>query len=85
MKGRKTGGRVKGVPNRLTQSAREAFQLAFRATGGAQGLATWAADNRTEFYKLFARLIPIEVAGEGGGPVRVVFGGRYQQDGQPKP
>jgi hypothetical protein len=63
-------GRKAGVPNKLTKSAREAFQLAFVAVGGGTGLATWAKANPTEFYKLYARLIPVEHVGEGGtGPI----------------
>lgn len=57
------GGRKKGVPNKLTQSAKEAFQFAFTKIGGAEDLASWALENKTEFYKLFARLIPTEVEG----------------------
>lgn len=68
--GKKTGGRVKGTPNKTTASAREAFQHAFNGIGGAQALTNWARENQTEFYKLFGRLIPVEHSGEGGGPVQ---------------
>lgn len=53
-------GRPKGAKNKLTQCAKEAFEVAFDSLGGAKGLAMWAVDNQTEFYKLFARLIPVE-------------------------
>lgn len=69
--GRKTGGRKKGTPNKLTASAKQAFQFAFDEIGGARALAEWARENRTDFYKLFARLIPTEVTGEGGGAITV--------------
>jgi len=59
--GRKTGGRQKGTPNKITASARDAFAQAFDQIGGKDGLADWATENRTEFYKLFARLIPVEI------------------------
>jgi len=68
----KTGGRKKGSRNKFTVSAKEAFQKAFDATGGAVALAEWASDNRTEFYKLFSRLIPTEVNGPDDGPVQVL-------------
>ncbi len=58
MKGRKTGGRVRGTPNKLTGSARNAFALAFDSIGGAEGLSKWAKENQTDFYRLYARLIP---------------------------
>ena len=64
-KGTKTGGRVAGTPNKLTTSAKEAFALAFDAIGGGQTLATWATDNQTEFFKLYARLIPVDVNAKG--------------------
>jgi hypothetical protein len=54
-------GRVKGVPNKMTVAVKEAFELAFQSIGGEPALATWARRNRTEFYKLYARLIPVDV------------------------
>lgn len=63
-------GRAKGVPNKTTKSAREAFAIAFDGIGGAKSLTAWAMENQTEFYKLYARLIPQEHVGEGGtGPI----------------
>jgi hypothetical protein len=53
-------GRPKGTPNKLTRDARQAFQYAFEKVGGADQLAAWAKDNAGEFYKLFARLIPVD-------------------------
>jgi len=66
-------GRPKGVPNKITKSAREAFALAFEATGGWKGLSAWAQANPTPFYQLYARLIPVEHVGEGGeGPISTI-------------
>lgn len=36
----------------------EAFQESFELIGGVPGLAMWGAHNRTEFYKLYAKLLP---------------------------
>lgn len=68
-------GRPKGVPNKMTAAAKEAFQLAFDGVGGVDALVEWAQENRTEFFKLYARLIPVEQqhSGEGGSPLRVVI------------
>jgi hypothetical protein len=63
--GRKTGGRKKGVPNKLTMKAREAFQYAFDATGGPKQLAAWAADNYAEFVKLYSKTIPLDLTSNG--------------------
>lgn len=68
MKGKKTGGRTQGTPNKLTASAKEAFALAFDALGGYEAMVAWAKsdpDNRKVFYTLYARLIPVDVTTEG--------------------
>lgn len=78
-KGNAGKGRRKGVPNKITQSAREAFEYAFRAIGGGPALATWAKDNRTEFYKLYGKLIPQAV--EGSGEFTLVV--RYAERNEP--
>lgn len=71
---KKLGGRQPGSPNKVSKSAREAFTLAFEAIGGADALGKWARDNRTAFYQLYGRLIPVDVSGEGGEavPVKVI-------------
>lgn len=73
------GGRPKGTPNKMTASAREAFALAFDRSGGFAALTQWAKKNRTEFYKLYARLIPVEHVGAGGeGPIATVVKHIYE-------
>lgn len=72
-------GRQKGVPNKLTKSAREAFALAFEGIGGAPALVAWAKKNPTEFFKLYARLIPVEHVGAGGeGPIATIVNHIYE-------
>lgn len=51
--------RPKGSLNTKTIIAKEAFQKAFDLVGGVESLAEWAKENKTEFYKLYGRLIPI--------------------------
>lgn len=64
-KTRNKGGRPKGSLNKFTANAKQAFQAAFDELGGVAGLVTWAkADegkNLTDFYKLYARLIPTDL------------------------
>ncbi len=64
--GRKTGGRQKGTPNKTTTQAKEAIAKAYASIGGDDTFADWAKDNQTEFYKLFARLLPVEGPGADG-------------------
>lgn len=68
----KSGGRKAGVPNKLTRSVKQAFEFAFNELGGAEQLTAWARENLTEFYKLYAKLIPIhnELSGADGGPIK---------------
>ena len=39
-----------------------AFQKAFELVGGPIALAVWAMENRTDFYKLYARLLPSQAS-----------------------
>lgn len=54
-------GKKPGTLSRTTVAAKEAFQHAFDAIGGAEQLAEWARDNATDFYKLYGRLIPLDL------------------------
>lgn len=70
--GTKVGGRKKGTPNKFPAQAKENIIAVFTRLGGTAAMALWAADNRTEFYKLYGKLIPVEskVTGGDGPPVR---------------
>jgi hypothetical protein len=65
-------GRPKGALNKTTRAAKEAFTLAFENIGGAEALSEWARANQTDFYKLFARLIPTELSGPDGNAFRLI-------------
>lgn len=60
-KGKKTGGRRAGSPNRTTASVKAALKKAFDNLGGVPALVAWAKDDPGEFYKLYIKLLPIEV------------------------
>lgn len=59
-------GRVKGSANKSTIAAREMFQRAAQGLGGLPALIDWAKDEPGEFWKLYARLIPVEHTGAEG-------------------
>ena len=79
-KGRKTGGRVKGTPNKATAEVREA--IATFATANVKSMGEWlkAIDDPAKRLDLFLRALEYhvpklgrqEVVGdEDGGPVKV--------------
>jgi hypothetical protein len=55
--------RPKGSKNKVSGTAKENIIAVFTRLGGTAEMAKWAEDNQTEFYKLYARLIPTEVEG----------------------
>lgn len=57
-------GRPKGSENKTTAATKEALSLAFEGIGGVPRLTAWAEDNTTEFFKLWSKLLPMEVAGK---------------------
>jgi hypothetical protein len=57
------GGRPKGATNVATREIKQAFHEAFFERGGVKALLKWADENPTDFYRLAARLIPVELAG----------------------
>jgi hypothetical protein len=36
----------------------------FEMLGGNEGFAEWAIENRTEFYRHYSKLIPVQVTGD---------------------
>ena len=64
---RQGAGRPKGVPNKTTQSVKDAITEAFERRGGVPSLVAWAEENQTEFYKLWGRLLPTDVKLEHSG------------------
>ncbi len=73
-KGEKTGGRKKGTPNKLTASIRDAIEIAFEKAGGAEYLGRVAASDPRTFCALLGRVLPTQVTGEGGGPIKTEGG-----------
>ena len=61
----------KGSPNKLGALAKDNIAAVFNRLGGTAAMARWAEDNKTEFYRIYARLVPTQVTGEEGGPVKI--------------
>lgn len=72
-KGTAGPGRPKGIPNKNTQAAKDAIAQAAEALGGAKRLTAWAkedpANEKVFWGTIYPKLLPLQVSGEGGGPV----------------
>lgn len=55
---------------------RNAFDFTFALIGGQPAFALWAAQNQTEFYKLYSRLLPTQnnSAITANGPLTIITG-----------
>jgi hypothetical protein len=84
-KGTPGPGRKKGVPNKTTALLKDAILQAAEAAGGAEGmvgyLTSQAATNPGPFLALLGKVLPMQVVGEDGGPVKIEFVTIYE----PKP
>jgi hypothetical protein len=65
-------GRPKGVQNKVTATVKDNMLAVFNRIGGTASMAEWAKENRTEFYRLYSKLLPLQVTGEDGGPIETV-------------
>lgn len=70
-------GRPKGSPNKVTAAAKDAIAQAAEELGGFQRIVDWAKEDplneRAFWATIYPKLIPVQVSGEGGGPVAVTF------------
>ena len=67
----KIGGRKANGLNKITKAMKEANWLVYQGLGGHKAYLAWARENETEFRKIMARHIPVEVSGPEGGPIQV--------------
>lgn len=71
-KGQKTGGRVRGTPNKLTGAVKDMVLTALSNKGGVKYLERQADENPVAFMGLVGKVIPLQVAGDPENPVRTV-------------
>ena len=66
-------GRPEGSKNKVTQSMRQAWMDAFEGIGGVEALIEWGSKekNRTAFYSLASKLIPIDITTSEGLTINV--------------
>ena len=60
MRGRKTGGRRKGTPNKINRDLREMLLTALHQAGGVKYLTACAKDSPAVFLALLAKILPKE-------------------------
>jgi hypothetical protein len=75
-KGKKTGGRVKGVPNKLTTGAKEVIAQVAANIGGVARMTEWvrkSAENERAFWtNIYPKLLPLQVAGDRDNPLTMI-------------
>ncbi len=64
-------GRPKGVPNKTTTKIKDMITQALDDAGGVQYLVKQARENPAAFMTLVGKVLPMQLTGDGGGPVQV--------------
>lgn len=64
-------GRKKGVPNKTTGALKEMILAALDGAGGVKYLMEQAKEKPAAFLTLVGKVLPLQVTGEGGGPVHL--------------
>jgi hypothetical protein len=69
--GKKTGGRQKGTTNKKYEPLRDVFLGAFHEMQlkPKVNLSEWGESNPTEFYRLCAKLINIQISNDPDNPM----------------
>jgi hypothetical protein len=67
-------GRPKGSQNKVPAALKDMILGALSDAGGQGYLANQAKKNPTAFLALVGKVLPLQVTGEGGGPVVIVTG-----------
>jgi hypothetical protein len=62
-------GRVAGTPNKITRDVKEMILGALSGVGGQKYLEEQAIANPNAFMVLVGKVLPLQVSGEGGGPM----------------
>ena len=72
-KGRKTGGRVKGTPNKTTGQLKDMILGALDRAGGVTYLQRQADTSPAAFLTLVGKVLPMTLAGDKDAPVKLVI------------
>ena len=58
---REGAGRPPGVPNKISGTVKENIIDVFNKLGGVDRMTEWAMESPTQFYALYAKLLPTQV------------------------
>ena len=74
--GKKTGGRKKGVPNKLTTGAKEVIAQVAENIDGVARMTKWvreSPENEKAFWvNIYTKLLPLQLAGDKDNPIERV-------------
>jgi hypothetical protein len=72
-------GRKAGTPNKISTTVKQNVISVFDEIGGVEAMATWAKDNRSEYYRIYSRLAPVsqEISGADGADLPLSIGLRF--------
>jgi hypothetical protein len=72
--GKKTGGRKRGVPNKLTTGAKEVIAQVAENIGGVARMTKWVRESkeneRVFWTSIYIKLLPVQQAGDRDNPVQ---------------
>ena len=75
--GKGNPGKPKGAKNKTTLAAKDAIAAAAEGLGGVNRLIAWAKEDplneRVFWGSIYPKLLPLQVTGEGGGPLTLVI------------
>lgn len=78
-KGEKRPNQGKRGKAKTTLAAKEAIALAADELGGPKRLVAWVkedpANERVFWGTIYPKLLPVQVSGEGGGPIGLILNG----------
>jgi hypothetical protein len=76
---REGSGRKPGTPNKVSTTVKQNVISVFDEIGGIEAMATWAKDNRSEYYRIYSRLAPVsqEISGADGSDLPLSIGLRF--------
>ncbi len=78
----KTGGRVRGTPNRVTKDLKEMILGALSAAGGQKYLQAQATASPSAFLALIGKVLPMQINGDSKLIVEVVTVTQAQEQGR---